>query len=179
MFFGQHDRAAPSQALGNWMWGAATLTLLKPGAVSVYNGVEGDFSVPCSEDGKAITFNEPVTINFSGVSSEHGQFVDALLLKRKGIRELIGAGAQIMPLTPLYEHETWVGYLIHGEEPGGPQVIVIANPSSRPTTVNFRELPDVSVASMEGVHNGCLPACGKDSMLVVCLPEHERLKIEI
>ena len=176
VFFGQHDRAAPSLSLGNWMWGAATLFFLRPGPFSLYNGAEDDFSAPCSEDGKAITFNEPATISYSGLSSEHVQFVTTMLLIRKGISELVGACAQYMPLTPVHNHETWVGYLIHGEEQGGPQVVVIVNPSNRPTTVSIRELPDFSVASMEGIHNGYLPACGRDSILVVDLPDYERMK---
>ncbi|NDC38480.1 MAG: hypothetical protein EBZ48_10565, partial [Proteobacteria bacterium] len=165
-FFGQHDKTAPWNELGEWKWGAAALTLLKPGALSVYSGTDAQFEAPCKEDRKMITFNEPTKINWKGLHSDFGLFQRRLGELFARMHDRLGE-LTFQTLLPTNHEERWVGYIITGNTLGaaGEKVIVIANPSDHPTTVTVSR-PDLGIDSLSLP----LQRCGPEGFEIITLP---------
>lgn len=165
-FFGQHDKTAPWNELGDWKWGAAALTLLKPGALSVYSGTEAQFEAPCKEDRKMITFNEPTQIDWKGLHSDFGLFQKKLGELFARMQDRLGE-LTFQAVAPTQPGENWVGYVITGAGKGvtGEKVLVIANPTAHPTQVNITR-PDLGIQDL----NIDLQKCGRDGFEVICLP---------
>lgn len=144
-FFGHQDFPSPERQFGDaWKWGAAVLSILRPGAFSFYAGTEAGFEAPCKEDHKMITFNEPVQIDWSGSTEDFSQFQRRLLLFAGSVRESLGEQTTMETLHPTSrEHSApWVGYLIRSSLPDRDlKIAVVVNPSSQPTTAQFLD-PD-------------------------------------
>jgi hypothetical protein len=170
-FFGQHDKTAPWNELGDWKWGAAALTLLKPGALSVYSGTDAEFEAPCKEDRKMITFNEPTRINWKGLHSDFGVFQRKLGELFSRMQDRLGE-LTFHALEPAAAEESWVGYVITatGGAKGGEKVVVVANPCNEATAVTISR-PDLGLAQL----TLNLPGCGQESFEIIGIPADEAL----
>ena len=135
-FWGQHDRPAPWHTFGDWKWGAAMLTLCKPGALNVYAGVEAQFESPCESDSKMITFEKPVQIDWRGVGSDFGKYQLNLLSLYENLRRRWG-DMRFEALKPAVRDAKWVGYMIQPIDSSrlGDKVLVLANPTPSSTEV--------------------------------------------
>jgi hypothetical protein len=152
-FIGHHDLPGPWRVFNDWMWGAAFLTILLPSASVWYNGTEVKFEVPCEENGKMITFNKPVSIDWSGIESDWFQFITKTLSIKQDIRETFVD----IELHELGCNADWVGYLLVGTEMR--KGVVLVNLSNAPTHafISFDSFGggDISVMLPNG-KDGCL-----------------------
>lgn len=119
-FVGHHDLPSPIRAFGDWAWGASFLTLLLPTSYVWYNGTEVQFEAPCDENGKMITFNRDVKIDWDGFNSEWHQFVVSTLNLRSQVRKSFGD----IELVELEVNGPYAGYLLRGQHESA---LVIAN----------------------------------------------------
>ena len=164
-FFGQHDKTAPWNEFGEWKWGAAALTLMKPGALSIYAGAEAEFEAPCKEDRKMITFNEPVVIRWDGLRSEFGSFIRSLSEMYAAFRDRLGE-LQFEALEPDMAGESWVGFAVRSSTNlTGEKILVLANPADHPTNVTIRR-HDLGIELLEVV----MERCGKNGVELIYLP---------
>lgn len=164
-FWGHQDKAGPWKLFGeDWKWGAAALTILKPGPFCFYAGTEALYECPEVDepnDPKVVTFNRPASIDWSGIQSDFGRFQVALLNYYAKLQAEMGMELQFKLLTPSRPGETWVGYAVQGPA-GGPntsKVLVIANPSATPTSVTI-DAPELGIRGF----NRTLGACGQDGV---------------
>jgi hypothetical protein len=140
--FWQHiDRAAIEYEFEESLkYAAAVLTVLKPGALSVYNGAEVCVDTRCPEDGKVSSFNIPWQIDWSRRELPFSKFIRQMFLVAAQIREEFGEQTQletIYPIDPVFNNE-WVGYTIRSSDPVvGGGVHVLVNLSDEPTTAHF------------------------------------------
>jgi hypothetical protein len=165
-FWGQHDKPAFWRIFGDeWKWGAALLTLMRPGALNVLAGTEVGFEDPCDEDGKVVTFNKPTKIQWRREPDEFSSYQMALL---RHFHELeCQWGEMTFELIPAPANEHWVGYVIRpvGAKPADPKVLVLANPTPNPTTVTI-DRPDLGVAGIKL----SLERCGPNGNELVWVP---------
>jgi len=141
-FISRHDGERFRETFGDRAWAYAALTMLLPGAVSFYNGEEADFSAPCKEDRKMITFNEPVQILWDGIHSEWGQFMRALMETSHRLQDEFGPDATFQCIYPDNQNEPWAGYVIENTaHPELGQVVVLANLSEHQLEISSRDVP--------------------------------------
>jgi hypothetical protein len=140
--FWQHiDRVAIEHEFEERLkYSAAVLTLLKPGALSFYNGAEVCIDIRCPEDGKVSSFNIPWQIDWTRRELPFARFVRSLLRVAADIREELGERTQLETLYPSRTQgsDDWVGYTIRSSDPlikGGVRVLV--NLSDSPTIAHF------------------------------------------
>lgn len=119
-FVGHHDLPSPMRAFGQWAWGASFLTLLLPTSYVWYNGTEVQFEAPCEENGKMITFNRDVKIDWSGFNSEWHQFIVSTLDLRRHVKQTFGE----IELVELELSGPCTGYLLNGQHASA---LVLAN----------------------------------------------------
>lgn len=140
--FWQHiDRVAIEHEFEERLkYSAAVLTLLKPGALSFYNGAEVCIDISCPEDGKVSSFNIPWQIDWSRRELPFARFMRNLLRLAADIREEFGERTQLETLYPVGSHSSgeWAGYTIRSSDPrvtGGVHVLV--NLSDSATIAHF------------------------------------------
>jgi hypothetical protein len=140
--FWQHiDRAAIEYEFEESMkYAAAVLTVLKPGALSVYNGAEVCIDTRCPEDGKVSSFNIPWQIDWNRSELPFSKFMRQLFLVAAQVREEFGEQTQLRTIYPIASENgnEWVGYTIRSGDSsvvGGVHVLV--NLSDTPTTAHF------------------------------------------
>jgi len=173
-FFGQHDKTAPWNEFGEWKWGAAALTLMKPGALSIYAGAEAEFEAPCKEDRKMITFNEPVVIRWDGLRSEFASFLRSLSEIYANFRNRLGE-LQFEALEPDMAGESWVGYVVRSSTNlTGEKILVLANPANHPTSVTIRR-QDLGIELLEVE----IDSCGEKGVELIYLPGLHRSSPDI
>lgn len=140
--FWQHiDRAAIEYEFEESLkYAAAVLTVLKPGALSVYNGAEVCIDTRCPEDGKVSSFNIPWQIDWTRRELPFSKFMRHLFLIAAGIRTQLGEQTQLETLYPVDEGcgAPWVGYAIRSGDPSVRGAVhVLVNLSDSPTTARF------------------------------------------
>jgi hypothetical protein len=140
--FWQHiDRVAIEHEFEERLkYSAAVLTLLKPGALSVYNGAEVCLDVRCPEDGKVSSFNIPWQIDWTRRDLPFSQFVRNLFLIAARIREHYGEQTELVTLYPRDSlvNDNWVGYTVRPRgSPDGNGIHILVNLSESPTTACF------------------------------------------
>jgi hypothetical protein len=147
-FWGHQDKEAPWRIFGeNWKWGAAALTILKPGPLNFYASSEAVFESPDSDgDKKVLSFNHPVTIDWSGTAAPFGKFQRGLLAYYRKLERELGSQLHFHVLEPKDPAETWVGYVIREMNAGSDarKVIVVANPADTATKVSIHR-PDLQI----------------------------------
>lgn len=166
-FFGHQDFPSPQREFaGDWKWGAAVLAILRPGAFSFYAGTEACFEAPCREDNKVITFNEPVSIDWSGSATDFAGFQRYLLRVAGQVQEALGERTRIECLDPASssKDEPWVGYVVRSTLPDVSwKLAVIVNTSPLPATAHVRD-PDTGVSVVVE-----LPPAGPDGFALMQL----------
>jgi hypothetical protein len=140
--FWQHiDRAAIEYEFEESLkYAAAVLTVLKPGALSVYNGAEVCIDTRCPEDNKVSSFNIPWQIDWSRRDMPFSQFMSNLFLIASNIRQEFGEQTQLETLYPITTgaNNTWVGYTIRSSDPSVTAgVHVVVNLSDSPVKAHF------------------------------------------
>jgi len=140
--FWQHiDRAAIEYEFEESLkYAAAVLTVLKPGALSVYNGAEVCIDTRYPEDGKVSSFNIPWQIDWTRRELPFSKFMRHLFLVAAGIRTQLGEQTQLETLYPVDEGcgASWVGYAIRSGDPSVRGAVhVLVNLSDSPTTARF------------------------------------------
>jgi len=169
-FWGQHDKPAFWRMFENdWKWGAALLTLMRPGALSILAGTEAEFEDPCEEDQKVVTFNRHTSTNWDGVNSEFGKFQITTLKTFQALEKKWGKLTFEQLSTP--RGENWVGYLVrplhtnnNSADNNGKKVLILANPTSEPTSVTINQ-PELGVTD---VHFS-LERCGPKGNAIISL----------
>ncbi len=166
-FWGHQDKEGPWRLFGeDWKWGAAALTILKPGPFCFYAGTEAVYECPETDepnDHKVVTFNRPVSIAWQGIHSEFGSYQRGLLDLYTRLQRELGEQLQFTLLRPADSRETWVGYAIQGPVggPDAPKAVVLVNPSPNPTSVTI-EAPELGIDRFSRE----LGACGKDGVKI-------------
>jgi hypothetical protein len=164
-FWGQHDKPGFWRLFGEqWKYGAALLTLMRPGALSVFASSEAEFEAPCEEDLKVITFNKPVAIDWTGTQDDFGKFQRTLL---RQFRELeLAWGKLTFELLPTPHGESWVGYIVRPLRGTAtqPSLLVITNPTDAPTSVTV-ESEQLEISGITFT----LPRCGPNGNKLVWL----------
>lgn len=165
-FWGHQDKAPPWRLFSQeWIRGAEALTVLKPGPLCFYASTEAGYECveAGSDDPKAISFNIPARVDWSGIASEAGRFQAQLLKFFREMEKVLGDPLHFRLLEPHDPKETWVGYVVQRLDaaPEEGKVIVVVNPTSEPTAVTI-ERPDLRIRNFRRD----LPACGKDSVRI-------------
>ncbi len=147
-FFGHQDFPSPKKMFGEeWVYGAAVLSILRPGASSFYAGTEACYEEPCDEPGfKVVSFNKPAKINWKGTSEDLGRFQLDLLRMSRSIQEALGERTTLEAIEPHADgsHCDWVGYIIRSVDTSIPwKLAVVVNTASKPVDVSFTD-PDTN-----------------------------------
>lgn len=161
-FIGTHDQSSPKKVFGDWVWGATFLTLIKSGSFMFVGGTGAGFEAEDPIDGKMITFNLPVKIDWSGVGSEFGRFIHNIFEKVVSVRQLI-PDPELCRLDLPGSNNKWVGFMIRSKsDPSGVKVLALANPTSDNVHVDIQR-PEFKHVSVN------LPACGKNSFELIVM----------
>jgi glycosidase len=147
-FFGHQDFPSPRRMFGDqWVYGAAVLSILRPGASSFYAGTEACYEEPCDEPGyKVVSFNKPAKIKWEGTSDELGQFQLNLLRLSRTIQDALGERTMLEAIEPetYGERCEWVGYVVRSTDTSiSWKLAVVVNTAPHPVDVCFTD-PDTS-----------------------------------
>lgn|GEM_PF-952141 len=167
-FWGHQDFPSPRVMFGDtWRYGAAVLSILKPGASSFYAGTEACYEEPCDEPGaKVVSFNKPAKIRWEGISEDFGKFQVNLLQLSRRIQDALGERTIVEALEPENgdSRVEWVGYSIRSVDSSVPwKLAVVVNTSDVSTTVSFKNPGSHQRVSFE------LPAAGPNGYALVQL----------
>jgi glycosidase len=143
-FFGNQDLPSPADDFGEtWKYGAAVLTLLRPGAFSYYAGSESSFKDPCDEDKKVLSFNRPNKIDYTGASAGFGKFQMSLLKAAAHIRDALGdyTSMRAIPVDDSERSKGWVGYFIDAPEyqKSSWRLAVVVNTADSQQVASFKD----------------------------------------
>jgi hypothetical protein len=167
-FFGHQDFPSPRRMFGEeWVYGAAVLSILRPGASSFYAGTEACYEEPCDEPGfKVVSFNKPAKIKWEGTSEDLGRFQIDLLRLSRSIQNVLGERTTLEAIESDTDQERcdWVGYIVRSADPSVPwKLAVVVNTASRPVDVTFTDPDTDEIVAFS------LPAAGPEGYNVVQL----------
>jgi hypothetical protein len=180
-FWGHQDFPSPRVMFGDtWRYGAAVLSILKPGAFSFYSGTEACYEEPCDEPGKkVVSFNKPAKIRWEGISEDFGKFQVNLLQLSRRIQDALGERTIIEALEPENGSSVaeWVGYSVKSVDSSVTwKLAVVVNTSDAPAAVSFKDPDSQQCVSFE------LPPAGPNGYALVQLytkarsEEHHRIQ---
>ncbi len=169
-FFGHQDFPSPTRMFGEeWVYGAAVLSILRPGAFSFYAGTEACYEEPSDEPGyKSVCFNKPASIKWEGTSEELGQFLLKLLRlsRRLQDQDVFGERMTMEAIEPVVNGGrcVWAGYIIKSTNPAVPwKLAVVVNTAPEPTNVSFTNPDTNQLVTFE------LPPAGPEGYCLVQL----------